>query len=148
MAGVLFARIRRTRWQFLAATTTQTIFIACMASVDQNTPRRAVAFVIIAAFGVGASQILGILIIQFGAGDDHIGVATGLVQSKCLPQTLTYVFFNRLTGSVRATGGAIAIAIYGSIINDKVKADIGPKVAAAVVGAGLSPTAVLPFISI
>ncbi len=48
-----------------------------MASVDQYTPGRAIGFVIVAAFGVGASQIIGILIIQFGAKDRQIGVATG-----------------------------------------------------------------------
>lgn len=77
VSGVLFARIRRTRWQFLVVTILQTIFIASMASVDQHTPRRAIGLVIVAAFSVGASQIIGLLIIQFGAKDRQIGVATG-----------------------------------------------------------------------
>ncbi|EON65856.1 hypothetical protein W97_05098 [Coniosporium apollinis CBS 100218] len=122
VSGVLFARIRRTRWQFLVVTILQTIFIASMASVDQHTPRRAIGLVIVAAFSVGASQIIGLLIIQFGAKDCQIGVATG------------------------ATGGAIAIAIYGSIIQDKVSQDLAPGVAAAAIEAGLAPSAVVSFI--
>jgi hypothetical protein len=55
----------------------QTVFIALMAAVTQSTPGRAIAFVIVAAFGIGACQIIAVLIIQFGAMDDQIGVATG-----------------------------------------------------------------------
>ncbi|KAK3612895.1 hypothetical protein LTR22_028399, partial [Elasticomyces elasticus] len=100
-----------------------------MASADQHTPRRAIGFVIVAAFGVGASQIIGLLIIQFGAADDRIGVATGL------------------TGSIRATGGAIAIAVYGSIIRNKVGQNLVPKVAPAALAAGLPPSAAEAFIT-
>ena len=92
-SGVLFARIRKTGWQFFTVTIIQTVFIAAMASVDQHTPRRAIGFVIVAAFGVGASQIIGLLIIQFGAADDRIGVATGYVAPSlphpCMIKRLT-----------------------------------------------------------
>ncbi|KAK4902445.1 hypothetical protein LTR49_027041, partial [Elasticomyces elasticus] len=128
-SGVLFARIRKTRWQFFIVTIIQTVFIAAMASADQHTPRRAIGFVIVAAFGVGASQIIGLLIIQFGAADDRIGVATGL------------------TGSIRASGGAIAIAIYGSIIRNKVSQNLVPEVAQAALAAGLPPSAAEAFIT-
>lgn len=55
-----------------------------MSSVTQHTPARAVAFVAVASFAVGAQQVVGLLIIQFGAEDHQIGVATG-----CVKQTLT-----------------------------------------------------------
>lgn len=45
-------------------------------------------------------------------------------------------------GSATATGGAIAIAIYGTILQNKAKTDLAPAVAAAAVQAGL-PTAQL-----
>ena len=52
-----------------------------------------------------------------------------------------------LTGSIRATGGAIAIAIYGSIINNKVQKNLIPDVTAAAIEAGLAPSAIESFIS-
>ncbi|OQV04625.1 hypothetical protein CLAIMM_09480 [Cladophialophora immunda] len=128
LAGVLFAKIKKTNWQFFFATVAQTIFISSIASVTQHTAARAIVLVALAAFWVGASQLMGILLIQFGAEDRHIGVATGLI------------------GSVRSTGGAIAIAIYGTIIRDKATSDIVPRVAAAAVEAGLAPSEVPSFI--
>ena len=122
-----------------------------MASVDRHTPRRAIGFVIVAAFGVGASQIIGLLIIQFGAADDRIGVATGYVTVlPCLGLSgllSNNTFLFRLTGSIRATGGAIAIAIYGSIIHNKVSQNLVPEVAQAALAAGLPPSAAEAFIS-
>ncbi|KFY78876.1 hypothetical protein V499_02051 [Pseudogymnoascus sp. VKM F-103] len=129
VASVMFARIRRTRWQFLLVTILQCVFIASMASIDQHSPRRAIAFVAIAAFNVGASQIIGTLIIQFGANDREIRLATGL------------------TGSIRATGGAIAIAIYGSIITSRVQTNLVPDVTAAAIEAGLPSSAIKAFIT-
>ncbi|KAK7894811.1 hypothetical protein LTR67_005550 [Exophiala xenobiotica] len=128
LAGVLFAKLKKTNWQFFTATVAQTIFISLIASVTQHTAARAIVLVAFAAFWVGASQLMGILIIQFGAEDRHIGVATGLI------------------GSVRSTGGAIAIAIYGTIIRDKATSDIVPRVAAAAVEAGLAPSEVPSFV--
>ena len=77
VGGSLFAVIRRTKYQFLAAVVLQTIFISLMATVNQYTPARAIVFVAIASFTIGASQIMAILIVQFGAKDKDIGVATG-----------------------------------------------------------------------
>ncbi|KIX03612.1 uncharacterized protein Z518_07165 [Rhinocladiella mackenziei CBS 650.93] len=124
ISGPLFARIKFTRVQFVAYTALQAVFIAAMASVTQHTAAKAIVFVAIAAFGVGASQIVGILFVQFGAKDKQIGVATGL------------------TGTFRATGGSIAIAIYTSIINQQSSNNLVPSVSEATVKAGLPPTSV------
>lgn len=51
-----------------------------------------------------------------------------------------------MAGSIRATGGTIAIAIYGSIVSNEVGRNLGPKVAAAAVAAGLPPPAASTFI--
>ncbi len=77
VAGSLFGIIRRTRYQFFVAILMQTLFISLMATVNQHTPARAIAFVTIASFATGASQVMGIVIVQLGAADKHIGVATG-----------------------------------------------------------------------
>jgi len=44
---------------------------------ESNTPARAMAFVALASFAIGASQTLAILIVGLGAHDKHIGVAIG-----------------------------------------------------------------------
>ncbi|KAJ9645542.1 hypothetical protein H2204_001122 [Knufia peltigerae] len=129
IVGSLFALIKRTNIQYLVVIAIQTIFIGAMSSVTQHTPARAVAFVAVASFAVGAQQVVGLLIIQFGAEDHQIGVATGLA------------------GSVRATGGAIAIAIYSSVLHSKVAQNLATKVASAVIRAGLPPAMVEPFIA-
>lgn len=123
-----------------------------MSSVTQHTPARAVAFVAVASFAVGAQQVVGLLIIQFGAEDHQIGVATGYVEGFLnlfeggIADSL--ILTQRLAGSVRGTGGAIAIAIYSSVLNSKVTQDLAAKVASAVIQAGLPPAMVEPFIGL
>lgn len=51
-----------------------------------------------------------------------------------------------LLGSFRFAGGSIALAIYGSIISNKIATSFGPEVAGAVIEAGLAPANVGPFI--
>jgi hypothetical protein len=63
-------------WQFLSALVLQTAFIGAMA---QNTPARAIAFVVIAGIGIDWCQTAGIIIVQVGVPDRDIGVATGSV---------------------------------------------------------------------
>ncbi|KEF59507.1 uncharacterized protein A1O9_04351 [Exophiala aquamarina CBS 119918] len=128
IVGSLFAVIKRTNIQWLVVIVIQTVFISAMSTVTQHTPARAIVFVALASFAVGAQQVVGLLTIQFGAQDHQIGVATGLA------------------GSVRATGGAIAIAIYSSVLNSRVTQNLPIKVAAVVIQAGLPPAMVQPFI--
>jgi hypothetical protein len=77
LGGVLFIRIKHTKVQFIIATTTMTLFIGLMASVDPTTPARGIAFVTIAAFANGYCGTSGLLIVQLGASDSHIGLASG-----------------------------------------------------------------------
>lgn len=49
-------------------------------------------------------------------------------------------------GSTTAIGGAMALAIYGSIIRDKATSDLAPSVAAAVSEAGLPTSALESFL--
>jgi Na+/glutamate symporter len=79
ICGSLFATIKKSNRQYLVVIVIQTIFITSLSTVTQNTPGRAIAFVAISAFTVGAQQVIGILIIQLGAEDHEIGVATGSV---------------------------------------------------------------------
>ena len=77
VGGYMFALLRHTKYQFLSVVLLQTVFISLMATVNQHTPARAIAFVALASFSIGASQVMGIVIVQLGAKDRDIGVATG-----------------------------------------------------------------------
>ncbi|KIX00886.1 uncharacterized protein Z518_09951 [Rhinocladiella mackenziei CBS 650.93] len=117
-SGVEFARFRRTKWQLLIAT---------------NTPVMACVFVALGAVAASATQIYGILIIQFGAKDHQIGIATGL------------------SGTFRAAGGSIGTAVYSTILNQQSKPKLVPAISTAVLQAGLPPaslTAFLPLLAV
>ena len=77
VAGSSFSFIPKTKYQFVTMVLVQVIFIGLMATVNQRTPARAIAFVAIASFAIGASQVMAIVIIQLGASDKQIGVSTG-----------------------------------------------------------------------
>lgn len=79
IAGTLFGVIKKTNYQYLVITIAQTAFIASISSVTQHTPAKAIVLVAIAAASIGAQQCIGILILQLGVEDRHIGVATGCV---------------------------------------------------------------------
>ncbi|KAK5047700.1 hypothetical protein LTR84_006365 [Exophiala bonariae] len=128
IGGGLFAIIRRTKYQFIGYVWFQTVFISLMATVNQNTPAKAIVFVGLASFAIGASQTLAIVIVGLGADDKHIGVAVGLLNS------------------LRSTGGAVGIAIYSSLFSNKISRELVPKVATAIVQAGLPVTSVEAFL--
>ncbi|KIX09305.1 uncharacterized protein Z518_00384 [Rhinocladiella mackenziei CBS 650.93] len=107
VSGILVARIKHTRWQF---------FVVAILM--------AIVLVSIGAFFVGASQVLATLIIQFGAEDHYIGVATGL------------------SGSFRTVGGCIAIAIYSSIFRQHTNTNLASDVSVAALEAGLPASSV------
>ncbi|KAJ5816519.1 hypothetical protein N7447_008752 [Penicillium robsamsonii] len=128
VGGALFAKIGKTKWQFVAITVLQTVLVAAMSTINQHRPQDAIGIMTAAAFCLGAAQIITVLVIQFGAADTHIGIATGR------------------TGSSRATGGAVAFAIYGSIFSSKVSTNMTPAVTKAVIEAGLKDSSVPSFI--
>lgn len=74
---------------------------------------------------IGATNCMGILITQLGARDEDIGLATGLVNS------------------LRATGGAVGVAVYSSLLTNRISSTLGLSVATAVIDAGL-PSASVP----
>lgn len=82
LAGISFSAFKHTRLHFFSVTLLMAIFTAAMASVTQHTPARAIVLVVFAAFFVGATQFIKILMLQFGAPDRYIGLATGYVRAE------------------------------------------------------------------
>lgn len=105
------------------------VFLGLNATANQNTPALAAVLVALASFMIGATNCMGILIAQLCARDEDIGIATGLVNS------------------LRSTGGAIGVAIYSSILANKVNRTLDPYVSRAIVRAGLPTSSVAEFLS-
>lgn len=106
-----------------------TLFLGLNATVTQHTPARAVAFVGIAEAMVGAVNCLGVLIVQLGARDEDIGLATGLVNST------------------RGIGGAVGVAIYSSLLANRVASTWARDIGNAVLAAGLPASSLTQFLS-
>lgn len=104
------------------------VFLGLNATVNQHTPARAVVFVGLASAMIGATNILSILIVQLGSRDDDIGVATGLVNST------------------RMVGGAVGVAIYSSLLANRVSKTWARDIGKAVLGAGLPASSLAPFL--
>ncbi|KAH0840422.1 hypothetical protein AYO21_03059 [Fonsecaea monophora] len=128
-SGALFGLLKHTRFQYIFVVFAQAAFTASMASITQWTLARAVVLCIFTAQFTCAANIIGCLFLQFGAGDENLGVAVGL------------------RNSISAAGGGIALAIFGSILNNKVSSNMVPTLAGAVTEAGLPATSVESFIT-
>jgi hypothetical protein len=126
--GQTFGTLRRTRWQFIFVVTMMALFLGLSATVNQHTPARAVAFVGIASAMVGATNCIGTLIVQLGAKDEDIGLATGLLNS------------------IRGVGGGTGVAIYSSLLNNRIASTWAVEVGDAVVQAGLPTSSVTNFL--
>jgi hypothetical protein len=126
--GQTFGTLRKTRWQFIFVVTLMALFLGLNATVTQNTPARAVAFVGLASAMIGATNCIGTLIVQLGARDEDIGLATGLLNS------------------IRAVGGGVGVAIYSSLLKNRISSTWAVDVGSAVVQAGLPPSSVANFL--
>lgn len=72
-----WSKFKHTRFQFTLITALMVAFAAAVSSVTPDTPVRAIVLFSCAAAFVGATCLVGILELQFGAEDCDIGVATG-----------------------------------------------------------------------
>ena len=106
-----------------------TVFLGLNATSDEHTPVRAIALVALASTMIGATNCMSILIVQLGARDEDIGLATGLVNST------------------RATGGAIGVAIYSSLLANRVSSRWARDIGRAVIQAGLPAASLTSFLS-
>lgn len=77
---------------------------------------------------VGATNCIGTLIVQLGAKDEDIGLATGLLNS------------------IRQVGGGMGVAIYSSLLSNRIASTWAVEVGNAVVQAGLPTSSVTTFL--
>ncbi|KAK5061085.1 hypothetical protein LTR84_007627 [Exophiala bonariae] len=106
------------------------VILGVNATSNEHTPARAIVLVGLASLMIGATNCMSILIVQLGARDEDIGLATGLVNS------------------VRATGGAIGVAIYSSLLTNRVSSTWAKDIGRALTQAGLPAASLTPFLSL
>lgn len=78
---------------------------------------------------IGAVNVTSVLIAQLGARDEDIGLATGLINS------------------VRALGGAVGVAIYSSLLANRVAGSYARDIGKALLAAGLPASSLTLFLS-
>ncbi|KAI1046246.1 hypothetical protein LB505_009877 [Fusarium chuoi] len=116
-------KIGHIKWQFVAGTVFQAIFIG--ASAATVNPNHKLAWAFVPAFGVPMfvlCTILGYSIASLHVPHSHLGLAMGLL------------------GTFRSAGGAVGNAIFNTIFQDKFKTYSGEEIAHAALQSGLNAT--------
>jgi len=123
--GLAFATIGHVRYQLIVATICMTAFVAALASTTQHTQSGSIALSIIGTFFAGFVEVIPIVSIPFTVKPEDIGLSIGVM------------------GAIRASAGAIATAVYVSILNNRNSSLSAKYIPKAVLEAGL-PKSSLP----
>jgi MFS family permease len=125
LIGVLMKPIGHVRWILVISSIGMTAFLGALASANEFTQARAIAFTVMGGFFVGVLEFVTIIAVGLICEPGDIGLASGLL------------------GSIRSVAGTIATTIYVTILTDRIKVNLPAYVAPAALGAGL-PKADLP----
>ncbi|KAI9735366.1 MAG: hypothetical protein M1818_006561 [Claussenomyces sp. TS43310] len=120
--GIAFSTIGRVRYQLIAASIICTAFLGALASTTQHTQGRSLAFTIIGTCACGFMEVIPIVSSPLTTRPEDIGLAVGTL------------------GAIRASAGAIATAIYLSILTNKDNSMSAIEIPPAVQAAGLPPS--------
>jgi Fungal trichothecene efflux pump (TRI12) len=122
--GLFIKGLGRQKWQLIAVTSSMTAFIAGMAATNQHNRGLAVALCLLGSFSLGYVENMCLTLATFVLDDKDIGLAIGILSS-----TRTWI-------------AGIALAIYTTVLNNKLAQLVPATVGPAAVNAGLSPAAV------
>lgn len=117
------------KWQLIVGCTALTAFIGAIAAGNENTRPLGVALTLLGSFSVGYIELVVLTTAPMCLAPEDIGLATGV------------------GGACRAGSGAIATAIYVTILNNKLATTIPKFVGPAAVKAGLPESSVPALIS-
>nr|OQO28755.1 hypothetical protein B0A51_02524 [Rachicladosporium sp. CCFEE 5018]OQO32478.1 hypothetical protein B0A51_00267 [Rachicladosporium sp. CCFEE 5018] len=121
LLSFLGKHIGHWKWQLGVPVTIMTIFGGLLAIITPEKKSEAIAFAFLSATGYGYAQYLSIAYIQFGADQSELGIAGGLA------------------GVARYAGGAVAVAIFSTILSTTQSKYAITHVVAAAEAAGASP---------
>lgn len=122
--GLAFFRIGSVKYQLIIASILCTTFIGALSATTRDTQSMSVAFTIIGTWACGFIEVIPIISSPFTNKPEDIGLAVGAL------------------GAIRASAGAIATAIYLSILNNKDKSLSAELIPAAVLKAGLPQSSI------
>ncbi|KAF7561424.1 hypothetical protein G7046_g2702 [Stylonectria norvegica] len=118
-AGVAISYIPKLKYQCIGAAVTVLTFVTAMASLSKDRWAATIAFGTIACTAVGYIENVAVPGVTLLWGPQDIGLATGVL------------------GSIRALGGAVAQALYVSVLNNQLAKNIPKFVAPAATDSGL-----------
>ena len=122
--AILCKPLKRHKWQLVVGSAGMAAFIGAMAAGDQSTRSLGVAFTLLGSFFVGYVELVVLTTAPLCLPPEDIGLATGV------------------GGAYRAGAGAIATAIYVTILNNKLATNVPKYVVPVAVNAGLPRTSV------
>jgi hypothetical protein len=122
--GFLIKALGRQKWQLVIATSAMTSFIAGMAATNQHNRGLAVALCFLGSFSLGYVENMCLTLATFVLEDKDMGLAIGILSS-----TRTWI-------------AGIALAIYTTVLNNKLAQLVPETVGPAAERAGLRPEAV------
>jgi hypothetical protein len=123
--GFLCRPITKQKWQLVVFASAMTAFIGAVAAADPSRRSLGVAMTLLGSFCVGYIEIVIITTAPLCLAPEDIGLATGV------------------GGACRAGSGAVATAIYVTILNNMLAKNVPKYVAPAALDAGL-PKSSLP----
>ncbi|KAF9886959.1 hypothetical protein FE257_010700 [Aspergillus nanangensis] len=100
VAGATF-QLGKFRWQLVAASALMTTFFGAMASVDQHTRERGIAFTVLGTFFAGWLEGPTMAAITYAVDQADIGLIAGLLNA------------------IRVCMGGVAVAIYNAALDNK-----------------------------
>lgn len=128
--GVYIYRTKTVRATAMASNAGFIIYAALMASIGPTTPESHFwGYVTFYGSGLGCGVITLYTTAQLSTPPELIAVTSGLM------------------GSIRSTGGSVAVAVYGALFSQGLTKNLYPKVSDAVVPLGVSETEVGPLIA-
>ena len=124
LAGLVFKPIGHAKYQLLACCIGMTVFIAGLAAADQHHRSLAIAFTLLGGICVGFLELITIIMAGLVCEPGDIGLASGFL------------------ASLRQVFGTIAVTIYVTILDNRLKVTLPADVVPAALNAGLAKSAI------
>ncbi|KAH7119864.1 fungal trichothecene efflux pump [Dendryphion nanum] len=118
-AGGLIKLFGNTRYWLIFSAFGMVAFVSACASLTPETKEQGIAFTILGPFFVGFIELAALALAPLFCKPEEIGVSSGML------------------ASIRAAGGSVAVAVYSTILTNRLSTTIPSVVGSAAVSAGL-----------
>ncbi|KAJ4357516.1 uncharacterized protein N0V89_002092 [Didymosphaeria variabile] len=118
-AGGMIKVFGKTRYWLILSAFGMVAFVSSCASLTPSTLNRGIAFTIIGPFFVGFIELAALALAPLFCKAEEIGVSSGML------------------ASIRAAGGSVAVAVYSTILTNRLATTIPTVVGGAATAAGL-----------